>query len=108
MIPERIIFVSRGITVHPTGHDRFIRRRSQIEAIPWHRRLVAGLSPPKPPLHLLQPRPVRVGFVVDRVTLKKASLRLLRCVPVNIVPPVLHSHAVIRRCVILSFNSVVK
>jgi hypothetical protein len=39
---------------------------------------------------LLEPGPVRVRFVVDRVTLRKASVRLLRSVPDSLVPSMLH------------------
>jgi hypothetical protein len=52
-------------------------------AVPWLRRLVAGLSPRRP-------ASVHVGFVVDKVALGQVFLRVLRIFPVNFIPPVLH------------------
>jgi Na+-transporting NADH:ubiquinone oxidoreductase subunit NqrD len=51
-------------------------------ALPWLRRLVAGLSPSKLGFST---RLVRVGFVVDRVALGKVS-------PITVFPPLLHGY----------------
>jgi hypothetical protein len=56
-------------------------------AVPWLRRLVAGLSPRR---HGFDPGSVRVGFVVDKVALGQVFLPVLRFSPVNFIPPVLH------------------
>jgi hypothetical protein len=58
-----------------------------IRAVPWLRRLFAGLSPRRPGF---RPGSVHVGFVVDKVTLGQVFLRVLRFSPVNFIPPVLH------------------
>jgi hypothetical protein len=55
--------------------------------VPWLRRLVAGLSPRRPGF---DPLSVHVVFVVDKVALGQAFLRVLRFSPVNFIPPVLH------------------
>jgi hypothetical protein len=52
-------------------------------AVPWLRRLVAGLSPRRP---VFAPKSVHVGFVVDKVALGQGFLRVLRFSPVSIVP----------------------
>jgi hypothetical protein len=52
------------------------------KAVPWLRRLVAGLSPWRPGFD--------VGFVVDKVALEKVFPRALRLSPVSFIPPVLH------------------
>jgi hypothetical protein len=56
-------------------------------AVPWLRRLAAGLPPRRPGF---DPGSVHVGFVVDKVTLGQVSPRVLRFSPVNFIPPVLH------------------
>jgi hypothetical protein len=56
-------------------------------AVPWLRRLVTGLSPRRPGF---DPGSVHVGFVVDKVALGQAFLRVLRFSPVSLIPPVLH------------------
>ena len=56
-------------------------------AVPWLRRLVAGLSSRRPGF---DPGSVRVGFVVDKVALGQVFPRLLRFSPVNFTPRVLH------------------
>jgi len=59
-------------------------------AVPWLRRLVAGLSPRRPGF---APGSVHVGFVVDKVALGQVFLRVLRFSPVNIHSTVaLHTH----------------
>jgi hypothetical protein len=57
------------------------------KAVPWLRRLVAGLSPRRPGFDLGS---VDVGFVVDKVALGQVFSRVLRISPVNFIPPVLH------------------
>ena len=57
------------------------------QAVPWLRRLVAGLPPRRP---RFDPGLVYVGFVVDKVALGQVFPRVLRFSPVNIIPPVLH------------------
>jgi hypothetical protein len=47
-------------------------------AVPWLRRLVAGLSPLRPGF---DPGSVHVGFVVDKVTLGQVFPRVLRFFP---------------------------
>jgi hypothetical protein len=56
-------------------------------AVPWLRRLVAGLSPRR---SLFDPGSVHVGFVMDKVALGQVFLRILRVSPINFIPPVLH------------------
>jgi hypothetical protein len=53
-------------------------------AVPWLRRLFAGLSP------RFDPGSVHVGFVVDKVALGRVFPRVLWVSPVNFIPPVLH------------------
>jgi hypothetical protein len=56
-------------------------------AVPWLRRLVAGLSPRRPGF---DPGSVHLGFVVDKVVLGQVLLRVLRLSPVNYIAPMLH------------------
>jgi hypothetical protein len=56
-------------------------------AVPWLRRLAAGLPPRRPGF---DPGAVHVGFVVDKVTLGQVFPRVLRFYPINFIPPVLH------------------
>ena len=58
-----------------------------LKAVPWLRRLVAGLSPRRSGF---DPDSVHVGFVVDKVTLGQVFPRVLRFSSVNFIPPVLH------------------
>jgi hypothetical protein len=58
-----------------------------VKAVPWLRRLVAGLPPRTPGF---DPGSVHVGFVVDKVALGQVFPRVLRFSPVNIIPLVLH------------------
>jgi hypothetical protein len=53
-------------------------------AVPWLRRLVAGLSPRRSEF---ASESIHVGFVVDEVSLRQVFLRDLRFSPVSIVPP---------------------
>jgi hypothetical protein len=56
-------------------------------AVPWLRRLVAGLSSRRPGF---DPGSVHVGFMVDSVALGHVFPRVLRFSPVSFIPPVLH------------------
>jgi hypothetical protein len=56
---------------------------TDILAVPWLRRLVAGLSPQRLEF---APGSVYVEFV-DRVALGQVSLRVLCFSPVSIIPP---------------------
>jgi branched-subunit amino acid transport protein len=58
-------------------------------AMPWLKRLVAGLLSRKPGF---TPGLIHVGFVVDRVALGQVFLRVLQFSPANIIPPLLHIH----------------
>jgi hypothetical protein len=53
-------------------------------AVPWLRRLVAGLSPRRSGF---APVSVHVGFVVDKVALGQVFLRVLRVSSVSIITP---------------------
>jgi hypothetical protein len=57
-----------------------------VQAVPWLRRLVAGLPPRRPGFD----PGVHVGFVLDKVALGQVFPRVLRFVPVNIIPLVFH------------------
>jgi hypothetical protein len=57
------------------------------EAVPQHRRLVAGFLPRSPGV---APRAVHVAFVVDKEAVGQVFLRDLGFSPVNIIPPLLH------------------
>jgi hypothetical protein len=59
----------------------------KAKAVPWLRRLVAGLSPRRPGF---DPGSVYVGFVVDQLALGQVFPRVLRFFPVSFIPPVLH------------------
>ena len=56
-------------------------------AVPWLRRLGAGLSPRRPSF---DPGSVHVVFVVDKVALGQVFPRVLQFSPVNFIPLVLH------------------
>jgi hypothetical protein len=56
-------------------------------AVPWLRRLVAGLPQRRPGL---DPESVHVGFVVDKVALEEVFPRVLRFSSVSFIPPLLH------------------
>lgn len=52
------------------------------------RRLVAGIPTQS---FGFDPSPVYAGFVVDKKELGHVYIRILRCPPVNIIPPMLHT-----------------
>jgi hypothetical protein len=56
-------------------------------AVPWLRRLAAGLPPRRT---RFDPGSVHLGFVVGKVALGQVSPRVLRFYPVNFIPPVVH------------------
>jgi hypothetical protein len=58
-----------------------------VKAVPWLKRLVAGLSPRRPGF---DPGSVHVGFVVDKVALGQVFPGVLLFSSVNFIPPVLH------------------
>jgi len=58
--------------------------------VPWLRRLLADPSSQR---HGFSPRPVSVGFVVDKVGVEKFFARILRFSPILITPPVLPTHS---------------
>jgi hypothetical protein len=60
---------------------------TEILAVPWLRRLAAGLPPRRPGF---DPVSIYVGFVVDKVALGQVFRRVLRFSPVNFIPPVIH------------------
>jgi hypothetical protein len=51
-------------------------------AVPWLKLLISGLSPCRPGF---DPRPINAGFVLDKVSLGQAFLRVFRFPPVTIV-----------------------
>jgi hypothetical protein len=57
-------------------------------AVPWLKRLVAGLSPRRPGF---APGSIHVGFVVDKVALGRFPPST-SVSPANIIPPFLHIH----------------
>jgi hypothetical protein len=59
------------------------------QAVPWLRRLAAGLPPRRPGF---DPGSVHVGFVVDKVALGQVFPRVLRFSPVNFIPVLHHRH----------------
>jgi hypothetical protein len=56
-------------------------------AVPWLRRLAAGLPSRRPGF---DPGSIHVGFVVDKVALGQVFPRVLRFSRVSFIPPVLH------------------
>jgi len=61
--------------------------KTSVGAVPFVRRLVAGLSPRRPELN---PRSVYLGFMVERVALGQVFLRVLRSFRVIVIQLVLH------------------
>jgi hypothetical protein len=53
---------------------------------------VAVLLPRRPSF---DPRPVHLGFVVDKVALGHVSFRVLRFPPVTVVPPMFHTRLLV-------------
>jgi hypothetical protein len=64
-------------------------RKASVMAVPWLRRLVAGLSPRRLGF---DPGSVHVEFLMDKVALGQVPPppRVLRFSPVTFIPPVLH------------------
>jgi hypothetical protein len=71
--------LSRDTGLHPRRIEPPV-----TSAVPWLRRLVAGLSPRRPGF---DPRSVHVGFVVDKMT---GFPRVLRFFPVSFISTVFH------------------
>jgi hypothetical protein len=72
------VFIIIIIVIEVTHRDK---------AVPWLRRLAAGLPPRRPGF---DPGSVHVAFEVDKVALGQVFPRVLRFSPVNFIPPVLH------------------
>ena len=60
-----------------------------INVVPWLRRLVAGLSLRRSGFCSW---PIHMGFVVNKVALGQAFLRMSRFSPVSIIAPMLRTH----------------
>jgi hypothetical protein len=74
----------KALRLQPWRHTR----EANALAVPWLRRLVAGLPLRRPGF---DPRSVHVVILVDKVTLGQVfSPRILQFSPVNCIPPVLH------------------
>ena len=61
---------------------------NKTSALPWLRRLDAGLLPRRP---VFDPLSVHVILVVDTVAVEQVFLQVYRFLPVSIVPPVFHN-----------------
>jgi hypothetical protein len=68
-----------------------------VEAVPWLRSSVAGLSPRR---SRFAPGSIHVRFVVDKVALGQVFLGVLRFYPVSIIPPSLSKLISSGECVI--------
>jgi len=70
-------------------------------------KLNSDITPPYSASSLTSPRtgfnsrPVHVGFVVEKVTLGKGFLRIIRLYPVSFITPVLYGHSFNHRCNII-------
>jgi hypothetical protein len=78
--------------VHHTSHMNLVNGtyclyQQSNTAVPWLRRLVAGLPPRRPGFDAGS---VHVGFVVDKVALGQLFLPVLRFSTASFIPPVLH------------------
>jgi len=60
--------------------------------MPWLRWLLASLSIQRP---MFSPRPVYVGFVVDKVALALGFLQIFLFSPITTIAPMLHTHSFI-------------
>ena len=111
-----IVFITSHFFLNPLGYTNFfctanqphpadtIKRCCWLQVLPiYHKKLrdtdrvrwlVAGLSPLRP---TNDPRSVRVGSVVHRVSLQQFSLLALKFSPVSIVPPILRTHLLLSR-----------
>jgi hypothetical protein len=83
------ITIATTTTIIITSMIIIITFTASSKAVPWLKRLVAGLSPRRPGF---APGSIHVGFMVDSVALGQVFLRVLRFSPVNIIPPLLHIH----------------
>jgi hypothetical protein len=61
-------------------HSSSDLQEGEVRAVPWLRRLVAGLS-------LRRPGSIHVEFVVEKVALGQVFVPVLRFSPVSIIPP---------------------
>jgi hypothetical protein len=69
---------------HSTRNTVLVVTTTYYKAMPWLKRLVAGLSPWRPGF---APRSIHMGFVVDKEALGQFFLQVLQLSPVNIIPP---------------------
>jgi hypothetical protein len=72
----------------------YVEKHKTHEAVQRHRWLCAGSSPR---ISGLDPMPFHVRFVENEVAVGQCFLRVVRCSPVIIIPPVLRSHSVVSR-----------
>jgi hypothetical protein len=93
-----ILFMWHNCIHSHTRHVAALRCCMLHHTAQWLKPVVAGLSPRRPGC---TSRAVRVGFVVNRVTLWQVFLKVLRLSPISVTPLELHSHSNIyrRRCV---------
>jgi hypothetical protein len=67
----------------------FFQTQVSSKRIAWLRPLVADLSPQRPGFDASS---VHAGFVINKVAVGQAFLRVLRFSLVNFIPPVLHEN----------------
>jgi hypothetical protein len=77
----------RSLQGQQTCTNRPVSIQGSHKAVPWLRRLAAGLPLRRP---VFDPGLVHVGFVVDKVALGQVFPRVLWFSPVSFIPPVLH------------------
>jgi hypothetical protein len=88
--------MTQGYNVLPDALRHYGVRRSWripynrlIMAVPWLKRLIAGLSPWRLGF---APGSIHAGFVADKVALGQDFLLVFRAFSANIIPPVFHIH----------------
>jgi hypothetical protein len=72
-----------------TSRTIFVRDELQRQAVSWLSRLASSLLWWRLGF---APKPVHVGFVVEKVALRQVFLRVLRVSPVNVIPLWLHTY----------------
>ena len=92
-ICARCLKVFFYLSSYLTGNNdqlyKLFLRPQCLLAVPWLRRLVAGLSLRRPEF---DPRSVHVKFVVDKVALRQVFLWVLRLFPVSAIPSMFRTH----------------
>jgi hypothetical protein len=95
--------------VHSTGSKHCSLCGTNIKvfisvAVLFHRRLINGRLPRRPGF---DPRSVIARFYVNKTAVGKVFLPALQFSPVNIIPPMLHTHSFIyhRRCIKFSAST---